>query len=201
MIAAMTKEHLAGVARLHRDSVPGLLQRLGEAATLAYYRGALASGLAVGHVYLHENAVAGFVFGSVHPDRLKRAVLRADPIGVLGGLVAGVLTRPSSLVWLLESLSGPESGAYDQGVPELTYLATDAARRGQGIGTQLVEAFNANMRERGASAYELSVDDDNTAGVGFYEKLGFKLVGRYREFGTQHRRYRNDLAATPGGRA
>jgi len=201
MIAAMTKEHLTGVARLHRDSVPGLLERLGAAATLAYYRGALASGLAVGHVWLHEGAVAGFVFGSAHPDRLKRAVLRANPMGVLVGIVAGVLRRPLSLAWLFESLSGPESGAYDQRVPELTYLATDAERRGQGIGAQLVEAFNASLRGQAVVAYELSVDDDNAAGIGFYEKLGFQLVGRYREFGTQHRRYRIDLVATPGGRA
>ena len=201
MIAAMTKEHLAGVTRLHRANVSGLLQRLGETAILAYYRGAQTSGLAVGHVYLHEGAVAGFVFGSVHPDRLNRAVLRANPIGVLGGIVVGITTAPSSLVWLLKSLSGPPSGAFDPRIPELTYLATDPAHRGQGIGERLVESFNVSLRGQGVVAYELSVDDDNAAGIGFYEKLGFRPIGRYREFGTEHRRYRIELAVTPGARA
>ena len=41
------------------------------------------------------------------------------------------------------------------------------------------------FREAGVVEYELSVDDDNTAAIAFYEKLGFALVGRYAEFGAQ----------------
>jgi len=122
-------------------------------------------------------------------------------MSVLGGIAAGILRSPSSLVWLLKSLGGPPRGAYDPRIPELTYLATDAAHRGKSIGARLVEAFNASLRGQGVGAYELSVDDDNAAGIAFYEKLGFRPIGRYREFGTEHRRYRIELAVTPGARA
>lgn len=193
MIQTLRDEHVTEVARLHSASVRGLLQRLGDRALLAYYRGAVRSGLAVAFVYLEHDVVRGFVLGSIHPDQLRRGVVRANPWGVLNGTGMGVLRRPSSLVWLLRSLRGPDPGSYDPRVPELTYLATSENHRGGGIGRQLIEAFGEAMRKRGAVAYELSVADDNLAATAFYERLGFRLAGQYREFGTLHRRYRLEL--------
>jgi ribosomal protein S18 acetylase RimI-like enzyme len=93
----------------------------------------------------------------------------------------------------VKSFRGPDDGAYDPQVPELTYLATAEHHRGSGIGRQLVDAFDTAMRERGAPAFELSVDEDNQAAIAFYERLGFRLSGKYREFGIVHRRYRREL--------
>ena len=49
------------------------------------------------------------------------------------------------------------------------------------------------MRAAGATSYELSVDHDNAGADAFYRRLGFTQVGKYREFGVDHRRYRLDL--------
>jgi ribosomal protein S18 acetylase RimI-like enzyme len=197
MIVSLSREHVSAVARLHCASLRGLLRELGEPAARAYYGAALELKHAVAFVCLEGGAVAGFVAGSIHPDQLKSDVLRTNPARVLAGLLTGSLRRPSSLWWLARSLRGPDAGSYDSRVPELTYLATDEGRRRHGIGRQLVEAFSAALRMRAVAAYELSVDEGNRSASAFYEQLGFRQVGRYQEFGTQHIRYRTELAARP----
>ena len=193
MIVPMAAEHVEEIARLHCASLKGLLTVLGPRAARAYYRGGVRTSSAVGFVFLEDATVRGFVLGSAEPGALKRDVLRANPLDIAFALGAGIIRRPTSLVWLVKSVRGPDEGSYDPHAAELTYLAVSAARRSGGIGRGLVEAFTRAMRERGVSSYELSVDEDNGTAIGFYEKLGFCLVGRYREFDVLHCRYRLDV--------
>jgi ribosomal protein S18 acetylase RimI-like enzyme len=144
-------------------------------------------------VAVEGGAVHGFVLGSAHPETLRRQVLRHNRAATLAALAAGIAKRPSSIVWLLRSVRGPDEGGYDDRAAELTYLAVDGPRRGSGAGTRLVQAFSRAMRESGVTSYELSVDEDNPNAIGFYEAQGFSLIGRYREFGMPHRRYRLDV--------
>jgi ribosomal protein S18 acetylase RimI-like enzyme len=199
VIARLGEEHVRDVARLHRASLTGLLSALGLPAVTAFYKGCLGASPAIGFVCLENGAVRGFVLGSAHPDRLKPDALRRNPVGTLAGLCLGIMRRPSSLVWLLKSFRGGDEGDYDRSGAELTYLAVSAESRGGGIGRQLVEAFTDEMRNVGVKSYELSVDEDNQAALAFYERVGFALSGRYREFGVMHRRYRleSDSRAMP----
>jgi ribosomal protein S18 acetylase RimI-like enzyme len=142
-----------------------------------------------------DGRVRGFVLGSARPDLLKSAVARANPTAVVAGTILGVLRRPTALSWLLKSFKGPDEGSYDHQAPELTYVAVAREARGSGVGGKLVDAFTAAMRKAGIPAYELSVDDDNAGAIAFYEGRSFALVGRYREFGVQHRRYRRETTS------
>jgi GNAT superfamily N-acetyltransferase len=47
-------------------------------------------------------------------------------------------------------------------------------RRGQGIGTAVIEHAMSAMRERGAVAFELEVTPDNARARKLYERLGFR---------------------------
>lgn len=194
MIERLDLAHVDGVARLHIASVPGRLSEFGHLATRAYYVGVVASRSGVGMVEVNGHTVCGFVFGSTTPSRVQRAVFSARPLSVALGLGVGVLRRPVCLRWLVQSLRGPDEGLYDNQVPELTYLAVAPEGRGRGVGRRLVESFTDAMRVASVPAYELSVDEENRAAIGFYEKLGFRQVGRYREFGLWLRRYRRDIA-------
>jgi ribosomal protein S18 acetylase RimI-like enzyme len=133
------------------------------------------------------------VFGSTRPDRLRADVLRLNRLQVLAGLCIGVARRPSALRLILSSGHGPDEGTFDPRQPELTYLSVASDSRNAGIGRRLVATFGEAMRRAGAHAYELSVDDENLIAISVYERLGFRLVGRYREFGIVHRRYRLEL--------
>ena len=189
MIVPLGPEHVNQVARLHCATLTGLLSELGGAAARAFYAGCVRAGSAAAFVYVNEGEVRGFVLGSTRPDTLKQAVVRKNPVGTLAGMLVGILRKPAGLAWLLRSYKGPDEGSYDPQTPELTYLAVAPEGRGSGIGGRLVDAFTRAMRDAGVPAYELSVDDENERAIAFYEGRGFRLIGRYREFGTLHRRY------------
>jgi ribosomal protein S18 acetylase RimI-like enzyme len=193
VIEALAPRHVDAVARLHVATLTGLLASLGLRAARAYYAGAVRSPLMIGFVGVEGGTVRGFVLGSMQPARFRADVVRANRIAVLVGLGLGIARRPSVLRLLLPG-AGPGEGAYDPRQPELTYLAVTPEGRGSGVGRRLVAAFGDGARQAGAQSYELSVDNDNQAAIGFYERLGFRLIGRYHEFGTEHRRYRLDLA-------
>src|SRR5262245_48061640 len=146
MIVRMSHEHVDEMARLHCESLKGLLQRLGPPAARAYYTGAVRTDAAIGLVDVDGGAVRGFVLGSTNPVNLKRDVFRENRLATLAAVFRGIVRSPRSLVWLLRSFRGPDDGSYDADVPELTYLAVDAAFRSTGLGKALVEAFSLAMR-------------------------------------------------------
>ena len=190
MIARFGREHVDDVAQLHAQSLTGLLTALGPTAIRAFYMGCVTTPSVIGFVFLEKGKVRGFVLGSSRPNGFRMAVSRENPIGTYAGILAGIFRRPSTFVSLVKSFRGPDEGSYDMTIPELTYLAVSGDMRGSGIGRQLVDAFTNAVRDSGARAYELSVDEDNQPAISFYERLGFVQCSRYREFGVMHRRYR-----------
>lgn len=193
MVSPLRAEHVKAVAALHVDTLTGLLTALGLPAARAHYAACAESPLSTAFVALDGEMVRGFVAGSQWPRLLKREVLTRKPFAVAAAVALGVVRRPTVLPLVTESFRGPAPDSYDPGVAELTYLAVAPEQRRGGVGRQLVGAFTAAIRSAGGDRYELSADDDNTAAAKFYEDLGFKRIGRYREFGIDHRRYRLDI--------
>lgn len=55
------------------------------------------------------------------------------------------------------------------------YLASDPARRGQGIARALMEAAEDWLRARGCPKIQLMVREDNGAAKGFYAAIGYEV--------------------------
>lgn len=97
---------------------------------------------------------------------------------------AGLLPLPA--VWLTLARDGGEVVGFAlaravAGEAELLLLAVARSARGRGVGRRLVERFLADARRRGADDLHLEVRDGNPA-IGLYRRLGFKEVGRRRNY-------------------
>ncbi|WP_070969560.1 GNAT family N-acetyltransferase [Vibrio sonorensis] len=64
----------------------------------------------------------------------------------------------------------------------IEYLWVDDSLRGKGVGSQLVKAMEEEAKTRGVT--HLYLDTYTFQAEGFYLKLGFEVVGRYRGFPT-----------------
>ncbi|MFJ8309827.1 MULTISPECIES: GNAT family N-acetyltransferase [unclassified Streptomyces] len=70
------------------------------------------------------------------------------------------------------------------GWTEISAVCTDAAFRGQGLGSRLVRAVAAGIRERGETPF-LHTAAANTGAIGLYESLGFRLRRTTRFLGVR----------------
>lgn len=96
-------------------------------------------------------------------DRLQRLLAGDSVLALLGGspaVAVAVLTlRPN--VW------------YDDLVALLDELYVAPGRRGQGIGSVLLAAAEAEVVRRGAAVLEINVDSGDTGARRFYERHGY----------------------------
>ena len=67
-------------------------------------------------------------------------------------------------------------------ISEITNIAVAPNARRQGLGEKTLNILLDICRERGLSAVNLEVRENNAAAVGLYEKLGFEAVGRRKKY-------------------
>jgi ribosomal protein S18 acetylase RimI-like enzyme len=67
---------------------------------------------------------------------------------------------------------------------DLYWIAVSPAVQGRGLGKQLYEAFAQSLRARGGAQVRIETSSkESYAGTGgFYERLGFSIDGRLRDF-------------------
>lgn len=67
---------------------------------------------------------------------------------------------------------------------DLYWIAVDPAQQGRGLGKALYQAFADKLRARGPAQVriETSSQESYAATGGFYERLGFSIDGRLRNF-------------------
>jgi GNAT superfamily N-acetyltransferase len=90
--------------------------------------------------------------------------------------------------WVVAVEAGTVVGAGGGGltgrdVGELFVLYLDPGRRGEGIGTLLLDAITEQQREQGAREQWVSVAADNAKGLPFYLARGFDVRGERSEYG------------------
>lgn len=179
VVVPATAADLPGVLPMHEAAFGGTM---GVALGRAYLRRFLAGFVEhedrVFLVASLDGALAGYVFGrpvaEAGSDDRRLAPLAAW----------GVLTHPriwvradirAELVRRLRSVRqpAPPSPSLPEPVLSLVGIGTDPDRRGQGVGAQLIEAFEAEGARRGYASLRLSVYADNVTARRVYERAGW----------------------------
>ena len=107
------------------------------------------------------------------PERIRREI--ASPKGWDGWLVA---VEGDTVI------GAGGGGMTKPGVGEIFVLYLDPTRRGEGIGTLILDAITEQQRSQGAREQWVSVEPENTKGLPFYIARGFEVCGERPEWGT-----------------
>jgi GNAT superfamily N-acetyltransferase len=103
------------------------------------------------------------------PARIDRMRAAGDRVVVaeVDGSVAGVA-----------ALHVSPSLEHSTPAGKLAALVVDEAHRGTGLGRALVDAMEAEARERGCGVFFLTTAEGRADAHGFYERLGLERTGR-----------------------
>jgi ribosomal protein S18 acetylase RimI-like enzyme len=107
------------------------------------------------------------------PERIRREI--AAPRGWDGWIVA---VEDEAVI------GAGGGGMTEPGIAEIFVLYLDPTRRGEGIGTLILDAITEQQRARGAREQWVSVEPENRKGLPFYYARGFEVRGQRPEWGT-----------------
>ncbi|WP_318766859.1 GNAT family N-acetyltransferase [Lactiplantibacillus carotarum] len=155
------------IAMIYRDMEMPVLKNVSEddlqaMLTALYALPANLDGIAQTFVATLQDKVVGVAFG--HSAQNEVAVndllkqVSGDHAGFEAPLELGGETRPGE--WYL------------------SMLAVDPATQGHGIGSQLLTALPALVKDLGASKLSLNVDDGNPRAAKLYHRQGFTVDGQ-----------------------
>ncbi len=126
-------------------------------------------------------------YGPTHPEpELSRYLARSFSVedvrqAISDGDVSMFMVEDSSGVPIayayLRVTSEPPAGVDGRHPFEIVRFYVDAATQGRGIGAALMDACLRDAEERGAGVVWLQVWKEAPWAVGFYQRMGFSVVG------------------------
>ncbi len=209
VIREISSADIATIADWHISYFPrGFYARLGYRFISRYYSAQLRSpvciALASGDAHL-----AGYVVGTSDVARHWKLVPIWTRLRLVGGGALALTVRPQlwasfasvripryarrSLAAVRNVWRGPTERTDPTG--ELSYLVTDPAHRGCGIGTQLTNEFMLRMDKAGRSTVMLVTEDTNMLARDFYTNRGWAFIGeQHTRDGVLLRSYRYTIS-------
>lgn len=175
-IGLMRPEHVATVARLHRETFPDeLLPQLGPAVMDVLYRSYLDSPRGVAVAATQDGEVAGFATGAIGPGFVREVVRRHWKLIAAAALRAAV--RSPRLLRELTAVTQRLPDPFPGDPARRFYwriLVVAPAWRGQRLAMPLVRAILLEARRRGAHDVFSPVYDYNRPSIRLHEILGFE---------------------------
>lgn len=180
------------IVEIHLQSFNNFfLTSLGKRFLRTFYKSCIKSNETVSVVcYDESDEMLGFAMGSTKAEGFyKRLLLNNIPAFSLEAIRL-LFTKPGALVRLTYNLTKSGESESDIDHAELLSIATLPEAKGQGIGKQLIEAFESRLRERGSNLVSLTTDYyDNDSVVGFYIKSGYTIENDFVAY-PERRMYR-----------
>ena len=199
MIKRMSAEHVDGMVKTRIQAFGNsFLTRLGPDALKILYEEICSSSQFLGYVYINDdNEVIGFVFvGFVDISNFCKQIIRKRWPLLTMVTLKRILTDYKITIEilrralpLLNGLFGRRTDAKINSIDgskiavDLPGVMLRPEYRGTGIAQELMGSLINDLKDKNVKEVYLSTGVDNIGANRFYEKLGFKLVDMYDEYG------------------
>jgi len=172
----MQEKDLDEVATLHfRSLQEGFVYKLGSRQFMKHIYQTILSDQR-SFCYLHDQGkITGVAAATENTAPLFSKLRR---LSILPWLLFGLIRKPHLL---RDFLQAPQ---YPNNLPEMIYLFVDSTVHGQGIGSMLIKAVDAEFKQRGVGKYTIVINSSNPARR-FYEKHGFMHLKKRKLFGEE----------------
>jgi GNAT superfamily N-acetyltransferase len=164
------------LARMHLESLPGsLVTRIGPRYARAFYRYIARSEYE--EVILHREGgeIVAACIVSLEPETMSRRLVLHTPLA---------FHAPFALLRLpVGAIVARTRGDQPRGA-EILLIFTIASARSRGLGAQLIERCQKVVRRHGIARVLVKTrDDPGNRAIAFYERAGFKPLGKVEKFG------------------
>jgi ribosomal protein S18 acetylase RimI-like enzyme len=179
MIVQAKSINSADIAFLHRQTISkGFLPKLGLGFLTSLYRFLIRKELVL--VYKEEEQILGFVSCALSSKGIMKRFLFSSPAGIFK-LMLALLKNPKLISPLLETYRAPslsQSNFSEAEIPKTELLSISVSPQAQkgGIGSQLLDALEAELKSRGIDKYKVIAGEKLVGANKFYIKNGFVLA-------------------------
>lgn len=175
--------HVGRVAQLHIENLQTMFSGRAGCELLRHYYHTVAKEMGgCGYVAIDQNEVLGYVCGIWDAHELRRNLLLDHGFFLALWGTLQVLGRPKLIFDFLTRFRSSDSAnasfAGSRPLYELRPIVVTSKMRRCGLGQQLVKRLIDDARSRGYDSICLYTEQDNETAQRFYERLGFREVGR-----------------------
>ena len=183
-IHPMGRAHLPGVVRLHGAAMGrSLWAQLGPRFLKSIYGALIDHPDFLGHVYVDEGRVRGFIAGTRDGPRMMRETFARHSTRLSLATARGLLRRPSAALPLAETFRyHARSSSEDQPdvVAESMFCSFEPRLRGTKVAGLINKVLFDALAAQGHRYIKITTERDNAGAVRQLTSWGFERIGTFR---------------------
>lgn len=179
MITNANKTDVSGIVDVHCNAFKDFfLTTLGRDFLSFYYKCLVKNPDAICQIYKENNVIIGFAAASKYVKGFNTKLIKQNFFSFTLLSVWLLFSRPKSLLRLVKNLTKRNNNVDDsEDYAELYSIGVDKSAQGKGIGAQLLESIEKELKTQGVSNLSLTTDAiNNTPTISFYKSHGYNLL-------------------------
>jgi GNAT superfamily N-acetyltransferase len=170
------------IADLHFNVFKGfLLTSLGKKFLVQFYKSILINSNGFGFGAFSDTKLIGFAIGSRNNQGFYKSLIKQN--GLKMGIAAfiHIILNPKMIKRLIISFSGSNFNNYN-GIPILLSICVSKAQESNGVGKNLLNAFEMQLKQEGFAELILTTDSQNNEYVNqFYTRNQYRIVKSFNQ--------------------
>lgn len=189
MIKKLSFSDCRQAAFLHKDSLPNdFLASLGSDFLRVLYQIFSQMTSVYTYAWIEGKNIKGVLVGTTDTNSLFRTIFVSFCNKLVIPTLKSIIRNPTVIFRIIETFSYTKRSKSTTNTELLIICVAPEAQR-KGIGSMLVRRFKEDLRKSGIDSFKVSTHFDSVNAKRFYQALGGKSVGQFKQYGTVWQTY------------